>query len=139
MIDHPEKPIFIEKSQKTENESNLNYETPVIKKAKTANIEKLNEDNLEVPTFIHKNDKVYPHNHPDTFQNQMKNDLNLFISQFDNSHDKNERIKICKLFLNLVKDGTSRLDIETQQLTSDIHNELNDLLFAKEYLCNNLF
>ena len=58
----------------------------------------------ETPSFIHKGEKQIPlHNihsvnaNPEVdMQTTIQNDIQNFVSQFDNAHDKDERTKICK-------------------------------------------
>jgi hypothetical protein len=57
----------------------------------------------ETPNFIHKGEKKLAPNsgshHPVNIQTDMQmtvqDDIQSFVAQFDNSHDKEERIKIC--------------------------------------------
>jgi hypothetical protein len=62
----------------------------------------------ETPNFIHMKEKQLPtngshaqadiqHINPEThMQNAIQQDIQTFVAQFDNAHDKQERTKICK-------------------------------------------
>jgi hypothetical protein len=57
----------------------------------------------ETPSFIHKKETTIPDNNnkpTDTvtsMKDTMEKDIQTFISQFDNSKDKNDRVEICIL------------------------------------------
>lgn len=90
--------------------------------------------NYENPTFIHTGEKVLPKQNihaaplidPKVHMEQsIKQDIQTFISQFDNAKDKTERSKI-------LVDGKNRLAAESKALGDEVEAELKELLHAKE-------
>ena len=90
----------------------------------------------ETPSFIHKRESPLSVEHVSNTSTDMKSsmqkDIQTFIAQFDNAHDKKERVDICILNLTLVINGKKRLAEDAQTLTKDIELELKELLYAKE-------
>lgn len=94
----------------------------------------------ETPSFIHKGEKTTGEEKlpagnihaPPSLQDSMKQDIETFVAQFDNAKDKQERISVRKININLVMQGRDRLFKEHNALAKEIEADLIDLLFAKE-------
>ncbi len=92
------KKVLSEENQQLEKAKR--YETPV--KIESSGLQ--NEDGYESPIFIHKKERL-DDNHKEiqydkvtqvNLKQDMQNDIQAFMSQFNNSQDKDERLKICK-------------------------------------------
>jgi hypothetical protein len=96
----------------------------------------------ETPTFIHKNEKISAENSSSSEQVQtipnfendplsmnlkqnVENDIKTIMGQFDNSLDKNEKIK-------QLKDGREKLSEESKKISAQVEADIQDLLSAKE-------
>jgi len=89
----------------------------------------------EAPNFIHKGEKQIPNKNIHApaningvnaqMQSSIQQDIEKFISQFDNAKDKAERTKV-------LLEGKHRLSAEAKQLSMVVQAELKELLAAKE-------
>jgi hypothetical protein len=88
----------------------------------------------ETPNFIHKGEKRLPasniHAPPSLspkahMEETVKQDIQNFVSQFDNAKDKADRISV-------LLQGKHRIGAEANALATEVFAEIKQLLFAKE-------
>jgi len=88
----------------------------------------------ETPNFIHKGEKVLPNSNihappaaslSTQMEHTVQQDIEKFVSQFENSKDKADRIKV-------LLEGKERLGQESNALAMEVVAEIEELLFAKE-------